>query len=158
MQLLIIDDDQIFQFLLQELLEPLGYDLLFASDPYEGITMFEKHLPELVLLDVYMPGLTGCEVAPILKKIATENDKFIPIIFFTSSNDVHELVECIDSGGDDLISKPFNENLLEAKLRAWQRNSEQINRNEVKTPKRLSNFSKNILSDEELYDLLLPKN
>jgi two-component system, HptB-dependent secretion and biofilm response regulator len=158
MKILIIDDDQAVLFLVSEILDLEGYEIFTTPDPYEGVTIFEKKLPDLVLLDVHMPGMSGIEMAPILKKIASENGKFVPIIFFTSSKDVHELVECIDSGGDDLISKPFNENLLEAKLRAWQRNINRININEGTNLKRLSSFSKSTLSEEEILDLLLPRN
>ncbi|MBF0446980.1 MAG: response regulator [Magnetococcales bacterium] len=158
MKVLVIDDDSIFHFLIQEILTIEGYETFFATDPEEGIALFEQVLPDLVLLDVHMPGMSGCEVAPILKQIAADHKKFIPIIFFTSSKDDHELVECIDSGGDDLISKPFNENLLEVKLRAWKRNIKLINEKKIPTPeKRVSTFSRNHLTEAELFDLLIPK-
>ncbi|MBF0453733.1 MAG: response regulator transcription factor [Magnetococcales bacterium] len=155
MRILLIDDDEMFSLLLQEMLEPAGYTLFWAPGPRDGIEMFKEILPDLVLLDVHMPEMSGCEVAPILKKIAEKNSIFIPIIFFTSSRDDHELVACLDSGGDDLIGKPFNENLLEVKLRAWKRNIKLINENKKPPPpKGLSQFSKSHLSEEELFDLL----
>jgi two-component system, HptB-dependent secretion and biofilm response regulator len=156
MKILLIDDDRIFHVLMTEVLKSEGYELFLAGDPVEGIELFDNVLPDLVLLDVHMPGMNGCEVAPILKKKAAEYGKFIPIIFFTSSNDEHELVRCIDSGGDDLINKPFNENLLEVKLRAWQRNIKLINENKMPKPAGLSDFGNSHLSKEELFDLLLP--
>jgi two-component system, HptB-dependent secretion and biofilm response regulator len=158
MKILLIDDDRIFHFLLKEVLEPSGYEVIFALGPEEGIAIFKKELPDLVLLDVHMPGMSGCEVAPILKNYAEEQGKFIPVIFFTSSKDDYELVDCIDSGGDDLISKPFNENLLEVKLRAWQRNIKLINENKMAKPAKASGFSKSHLSEEELIDLLSAQN
>ncbi|MBF0356976.1 MAG: response regulator transcription factor [Magnetococcales bacterium] len=153
MKILLIDDDRIFHILINEVLKPAGHKVFLASGPHEGIDMFGKVNPDLVLLDVHMPEMNGCEVAPVLKAIAAEKDKFVPIIFFTSSSDDLELVNCLDSGGDDLISKPFNENILEVKLRVWQRNIEQINEKKMPPPPGLSSCSQSHLSPEELYDL-----
>lgn len=157
MRLLLIDDDRIFHLLLKEVLAHQGYTIAYANNPRDGIAMFEQDMPDLVLLDVHMPEMSGCEVAPILKDIAKQQNKFVPVVFFTSSKDDHELVKCIDSGGDDLISKPFNENLLEVKLRAWKRNIKLINEDKMPPPQRPSSFSRCHLSEEELVDLLSPK-
>ncbi|MBF0195181.1 MAG: response regulator transcription factor [Magnetococcales bacterium] len=158
MKILLIDDDVIFHILITEVLKPSGHEIFLSSGPHEGITMFEDIMPDLVLLDVHMPEMSGCEVAPVLKEIAKEYDKFVPIIFFTSSNDDHELVMCLDLGGDDLISKPFNENLLEVKLRAWERNSKLINENKMPHPPGLSSCKNSNVSEEELHDLMMPMN
>ncbi|MBF0446410.1 MAG: response regulator [Magnetococcales bacterium] len=158
MKILLIDDDRIFHILIKEVLKPSGHKVFLASGPHEGIAMFEDVMPDLVLLDVHMPEMSGCEVAPILKDIAKTEDKFVPIIFFTSSNDDHELVMCLDSGGDDLINKPFNENLLEVKLRVWERNIKLINENKMPPPAGISSCNHGNLSAEELHDLLMPNN
>ncbi|MBF0380868.1 MAG: response regulator [Magnetococcales bacterium] len=155
MKILLIDDDQIFHILLKEVLKESGHEIFLSSGPHEGIVMYEDVMPDLVLLDVHMPEMSGCEVAPILKDIAKERDKFIPIIFFTSSNDDHELVNCLDSGGDDLINKPFNENLLEVKLRVWERNIKLINEEKMAPPPGLSSCNHSNLSEDELHDLLV---
>jgi two-component system, HptB-dependent secretion and biofilm response regulator len=157
MKILLIDDDRIFHILIKEVLKPSGHKVFLAPGPHEGIAMFEKVMPDIVLLDVHMPDMNGCDVAPILKDIAAAKDKFVPIIFFTSSNDDHELVSCLDSGGDDLISKPFNENLLEVKLRVWERNIKLIKKNKMPPPPGLSSCNNSNLSEDELHDLLMPK-
>lgn len=155
MKILIIDDDQIFHYLLDELLASKGYEIFHAEKPSQGIEMFRKIMPDLVLLDVYMPEMNGSEVAPILKDHAAAYGRFVAIIFFTATKDDHMLVQCIDSGGDDIISKPFNENLLEVKLRAWERNIKLINENKMEKSRGLASFSKSHLSEEELMDLLM---
>ncbi len=156
MKILLIDDDRIFHVLMSEVLKSEGYELFSATAPQEGIDMFSKVQPDLVLLDVHMPDMSGCEVAPILKDKAAQLGKFVPIIFFTSSKDDHELVRCIDSGGDDLISKPFNENLLEVKLRAWNRNVKLMNEKKTAQSGGVSELSRNHLTREEIMELLLP--
>lgn len=156
MKILIVDDDRVFHILLEDILKDKGYEVFHAHGPEEGIRLFEEKRADLVLLDVHMPVMSGSEVAPILKDIAKRQDRFAAILFFTASKDDHELVACIDAGGDDIISKPFNENLLEVKLRAWDRNIQLINEKQMEGRKGLSSFSQGHLTEEELMDLLMP--
>ncbi|MCW8091471.1 fused response regulator/phosphatase [Alteromonas sp. ASW11-130] len=120
MRILIVDDESLNRFLLQHMLEDEGYkDCIEAKDGEEALKLAEKHKPDLVLLDVMMPGISGFEVAPILKKLY--KGSYLPIIFITALDDRESLIKCLEVGGDDFVSKPFDKLILAAKIRAHAR-------------------------------------
>lgn len=120
MRILIVDDDSLNRFLLTHMLENAGYDECFeAESGREAIQLANRIQPDLVLLDVLMPDMDGYTVAPILKKMA--GNIYLPIIFITSLEDHDSLVKCLEVGGDDFASKPFDKVLLTAKIRAHGR-------------------------------------
>ena len=120
MRILIVDDESLNRFLLVHMLEEAGYtDCYEAESGHEAIQLAQKIKPDLVLLDIVMPDLDGFDVAPKLKKIA--GDIYLPIIFITSLDDHESLVRCLEVGGDDFASKPFDKIILTAKIRAHSR-------------------------------------
>jgi DNA-binding response OmpR family regulator len=120
MRILIVDDDSLNRFLLSHMLEEAGYDECFeAESGHEAIQLANRIQPDLVLLDVMMPDMDGYTVAPILKQIA--GNIYLPIIFITSLEDHASLVKCLEVGGDDFASKPFDKVILTAKIRAHGR-------------------------------------
>lgn len=120
MRILIVDDDALNRFLLIHMLEQEGYtDCYEAEGGYEAITLTEKINPDIVLLDIVMPDLDGFQVAPRLKKLA--EDRYLPIIFITELDDQESLARCLEVGGDDFASKPYDKVILTAKIRAHAR-------------------------------------
>ena len=120
MRILIVDDESLNRFLLVHMLEEAGYtDCYEAESGHEAIQLAKKIKPDLVLLDIVMPDMDGFDVAPKLKKIA--GDIYLPIIFITSLDDHASLVRCLEVGGDDFASKPFDKIILTAKIRAHAR-------------------------------------
>lgn len=120
MRILIVDDDSLNRFLLSHMLEEAGYNECFeAESGREAIQLAKRIKPDLVLLDVIMPDMDGYQVAPILKKMA--GSIYLPLIFITSLEDPDSLVKCLEVGGDDFASKPFDKILLTAKIRAHAR-------------------------------------
>lgn len=120
MRILVVDDDALNRFLLVHMLEQQGYvDTFEAKDGTSAIELFEHINPDLILLDVVMPGTDGYEVAVQLKKLA--GDIYLPIIFITALEDEESLVRCLEVGGDDFVAKPFNKIILAAKIRAHSR-------------------------------------
>ena len=103
--LLIVDDEPVNLRVLKRLLES-EYQLVFAKNGEEAIKLAETRLPNLILLDVMMPGLTGFEVCRHLKQ--QSNTKHIPIIFVTALNDEHDEAEGFDAGAVDYITKPWS--------------------------------------------------
>ncbi len=119
-QILIVDDEYINRCMLREMLVAAGYeDVIEAGDGQSALEMAQEHTPDMVLLDVMMPGLSGLEVAPELKKFSP--DCYLPILFITALDDQASLVKCLDAGGDDFISKPFDSVVLIAKIKAHER-------------------------------------
>ncbi|GAA0853489.1 fused response regulator/phosphatase [Aliiglaciecola litoralis] len=120
MRILVIDDESLNRFLLIHMLEEAGYtDCFEAETGREALQLAKKIKPDLILLDVIMPDTDGYEIAPLLKKMA--GDIYLPIIFITAMDDQVALARCLEVGGDDFTSKPFDKIILTAKIRAHAR-------------------------------------
>jgi len=107
-KILIIDDDKVNVISLANILKN-QFKVIVAKDGLLGITAAEKHLPDLILLDVIMPDMTGYDVINKLKE--SEVTKNIPVIFITGLTNVDE-----NTGAADIISKPFNESVIKEKI------------------------------------------
>ena len=103
---LIVDDEASNRKTLQFLLAPLGYSLEFAADGVEAIEKAGQVMPDLILLDVMMPRLDGFEVCRKLRADPVLAE--VPIIMVTALDDRDSLLQGIQSGADDFISKPFD--------------------------------------------------
>ena len=102
-RVLLIDDDPRVRASLKIVLEPL-YDVLQASDAHEGIEMFRKDEPDLVLLDVILPGTDGLAVLQTLRM----ESKTRPVIMLTGTKSVKTAVDAMKLGAEDYLSKPFD--------------------------------------------------
>lgn len=105
--------------LLKAFLAKAGHNVVEAGNGQEAIDVYEQQQPDLILMDVTMPVMTGYEAAYQIKKRI--GNRFLPIIFLTGLNDDESLAKCVESGGDDFLVKPFNSVLLGAKIVAMQR-------------------------------------
>ncbi len=119
MKILVTDDDRSSRMLLNAYLKRSGHTIVEATNGKEAVDVFDHENPDLILMDVTMPVMTGYEAATIIKQ--KSGDRFVPIIFLTGLNDDDSLVKCVTSGGDDFLNKPFNGVLLGAKVEAMQR-------------------------------------
>jgi len=119
MKILIADDNNTERLILSRVLENIGHEVVQADDGTLAISQFKKHAPDLVFLDVLMPGYDGYEVAEIIIKESSR--PWFPIIFLTSLTDASDLAKCIDAGGDDFVSKPINRIIIKAKVDAFER-------------------------------------
>ncbi|MDX1757577.1 MAG: fused response regulator/phosphatase [Marinobacter sp.] len=119
LRILIADDSESDRLILAKLVERQGHEVVGARDGLEAVEQFRDHDPHLVLLDVMMPRLDGMEAARQIKVIAGE--RLVPVIFLTSISDAPTLAKCLESGGDDFLSKPYNRVILEAKINAFNR-------------------------------------
>ena len=118
-RVLIADDNLVDRKLLSRIIRNQGNTVLEAASGEEAIEAFRLHKPDIVLLDVLMPGIGGKEAAREIKAAAGED--MVPIIFLTSLTDAHDLADCLESGGDDFLNKPYNPVVLEAKVRSFYR-------------------------------------
>lgn len=116
---LVADDNDSDRLILSGILKRQGHDVLEAANGREAVDLFTEHRPHLVLLDALMPELDGFQAARLIKCAAGED--LVPIIFLTSLKDASSLAKCLDAGGDDFLSKPYNRVILEAKIHAFQR-------------------------------------
>lgn len=118
-RILIIDDDADIRASLRVMLESYGHQVVEAESGEQGLASFCQFEPSIVLLDVVMPGMNGYEVARKLK--ADTRGGYTPIIFITALNDDSQLAKCVEVGGDDFVTKPFNTVLVQARIQAMQR-------------------------------------
>lgn len=119
MKILIVDDDRINSTILNRLLARDGHAVVIAHDGVEGVEVFRRENPDLVLMDIRMPRMNGYGAAREIKRLVA--NRFVPIIFLTAVTDEESLVQCIDAGGDDFLTKPFNRTILQAKIDAMER-------------------------------------
>ncbi len=121
-KILVIDDLPENVFMLQDRLEHEGFEVLTAYDGYTGIDKAKNELPDLILLDVMMPDITGLEVCKILVNETTTKD--IPIILVTAKSGAEDTKEGLEAGAFDYIKKPFNRIELLARVKSALKLSE----------------------------------
>ena len=105
-KVLVIDDEAPIRLLCRVNLEAENMRVLEAPDGNTGLQAAREERPDVILLDVMMPGLDGWSVAERL--LADDDTKTIPIIFLTARADLRDRVRGMDAGGLDYVTKPFN--------------------------------------------------
>jgi putative two-component system response regulator len=111
---LIVDDEYVGRETLQSVLEGEGYRLEMAENGWQAIEKAKALLPDVILLDVMMPGMTGYEVCQRIRNDPQVAE--IPIIILTALDDRESLLNSLKAGADDFISKPFDRYELRARL------------------------------------------
>jgi len=104
-KILLVDDVPANLSVLTATLEPLGYDIFAAPNGTVALAVAAKARPDLILLDIMMPGLDGLETCRRLKQSETTRD--IPVIFITARGETESVVEGFRAGGVDYVVKPF---------------------------------------------------
>ncbi len=125
-QVLIVDDNASARETLKGLLFPEGYTVACAAGGAEALAMLADVRPDTILLDVMMPEMDGFEVCRRIK--ADEQGQHIPILLVTALDSKEELVEGLDAGADDFLSKPVNGHELRARVRSMVRIKQQFDK------------------------------
>ena len=112
--ILIADDNEANVDILHTRLTSRGYEVITASDGEEALERAREHLPDMILLDVMMPKRNGFDVCRILK--ADKTLPFMPIILVTAKGETRDIVEGLECGGDEYITKPVDQAALMARL------------------------------------------
>ncbi len=118
-RVLIAEDNAVDRKVLSSIVKAAGFEVTDAVDGNDAIDKYHAEAPDLVLLDALMPGKDGFQVAEEIR--SSSGDSFVPIIFLTSLTEATELARCLEAGGDDFLSKPYNRVILQAKLNAFER-------------------------------------
>lgn len=105
-KILIIDDTELMVRLITDILTDANYDVISASNGFEGIRKVTEEKPDLVILDIIMPGIDGFEVCKILRD--DESNNLMPIIMLTAQDSEDDKLTGLELGADDYILKPFN--------------------------------------------------
>ena len=112
-RVLVVDDDQALSEMLGIVLRAEGFDALFCDDGSKAQGIFNEAKPDLVLLDLMLPGIDGIEVC---RKIRAKSG--VPIVMLTARGDTLDIVKGLESGADDYIVKPFKPKELVARIKA----------------------------------------
>ncbi|MFZ2257973.1 MAG: response regulator transcription factor [Clostridiaceae bacterium] len=135
-KILIIDDEEHIIELIRYNLEASGYTTFEAYNGIDGLKLAKQHVPDLILLDLMLPGIDGLEVCRRLRSEA--NLKNIPIIMLTARSEEIDKVLGLEMGADDYITKPFSVRELNARIKALLR---RVNFQESDSESEVFNFS-----------------
>ena len=151
---LVVDDQLPNRMLLRGMLEREGFEVLEATDGNEAIEIFSREHVDIVFMDVMMPGMDGYEATRQIK--ALSGDRFIPVIFLTVLADEAALARCIESGGDDFLSKPFSRTILAARVSAMERIAT-LYRDMSRQREELSAFHEEMLRQHEIAERIFDR-
>ena len=111
--IMVVDDEQAILRLLKRTLEPEGYGVILADSGSSALDLLEDSRPDLVILDIMMPGLDGFQVLDLIRQRSN-----VPIIMLTARSEVTTLRDALSLGADDYVKKPFGRGELLARIRA----------------------------------------
>ena len=117
-KVLVVDDEPQIRRVLRVILAGQNYEVLEARSGESALDRFREFLPDLVLLDLNMPGMSGLETCRAIRETSE-----VPIIVLTVRQEEEEKVDALDAGADDYVTKPFGKKELLARIRAALRRS-----------------------------------
>ncbi len=118
-QILVVDDEPVFRDTLAFNLRRDGFDVTTAADGLSAVEAFQKTEPDLILLDLMLPGISGIEVCKRVREVSS-----VPIIMVTAKDDEIDKVVGLEVGADDYLTKPYSYRELLARIRAVLRRSQ----------------------------------
>jgi len=111
--IMVVDDEPGVRKLLKRCLEPEGYDVITALDGNAALALMGKCQPDLVILDIMMPGLDGFQVLRLIRQRSN-----IPVLMLTARREAETVRDALNLGADDYVRKPFHTRELVARIRA----------------------------------------
>ena len=132
-RILVVDDDVALAEMIGIVLQSEGYDVFFCADGSAVLAQFQEHNPDLVLLDVMLPGMDGFDVCRAIRRVSDA-----PIVMLTARSDTSDVVTGLEAGADDYVPKPFKPKELVARVRARLRGREDSQADEGLTLQDLS--------------------
>ena len=132
-RILVVDDDVALAEMIGIVLQSEGYDVFFCADGSAALAQFQEHNPDLVLLDVMLPGTDGFDVCRAIRRVSDA-----PIVMLTARSDTSDVVTGLEAGADDYVPKPFKPKELVARVRARLRGREDSQADEGLTLQDLS--------------------
>ena len=112
-RILVIDDDERLNALLTRFFEGFGFETIAATHPDEGLKLLRHKEPDLVILDIMLPGMNGFEVCKLIRRTSD-----VPIIMLTAKGDLMDKVVGLELGADDYIAKPFEPREIVARIQS----------------------------------------
>lgn len=119
-KILVVDDDPAISEMLTLVLETEGFAPIAVTDGAQAVPAFQEHQPDLILLDLMLPGMNGVDICRSIRR-----ESAVPIVMLTAKTDTVDVVLGLESGADDYITKPFKPKELIARIRARLRRTEE---------------------------------
>ena len=110
--IMVVDDEPTVLKLLDRTLKPEGYDVVMANDGGSALRLLEQQSPDLVILDIMMPGLNGFQVLRLIRERAN-----IPVMMLTARQEAETVRDALNLGADDYVRKPFHTLELLARIK-----------------------------------------
>lgn len=120
-RVVVVDDDRTISQAVRDLLAPEGFAVDCPPDPRAALVDAIREVPDLVILDVNMPGMTGWEFCAILRRQSATRE--VPVLFLTGRSEVKDRITAMQLGGSDFLAKPFRVEELRKKVRSLLRES-----------------------------------
>ena len=117
-KILLVEDDEVIRQQVKKMLEQWGYEVVLVEDFMEVLSIFVKVEPHLVLMDIGLPLFNGYHWCQEIRKVSK-----VPIMFLSSRDQAMDIIMAINMGGDDFVTKPFDQNVLLAKIQGLLRRS-----------------------------------
>ena len=148
--ILVIDDDEKLNLLLKDFFKDFGFTTLTAAHPEDGLKIIKQKSPDIIILDVMLPGMNGFEVCKTVRKFSS-----IPIIMLTAKGELMDRVVGLKLGADDYLAKPFEPRELVARIQSVLRRIHPVAKNQVRKFGNLAiDFNKHTVEvDEKNIDL-----
>ena len=114
--ILVVDDEEPIRKLLRVNLSLEGYGVIVAPDGESALKLYQKYEPNMIILDIMMPGIDGYQVLDVVRQSSN-----IPVIMLTAKDDIFSLPKALNNGADDYVTKPFSMLELTSRIRAHMR-------------------------------------
>jgi DNA-binding response OmpR family regulator len=113
-RIVVVDDEPSVGAAVRDLLEPEGFQVDTPTDPQTALPELLRSVPDLVILDVNMPGMSGWELCALLRRQSATRE--IPVLFLTGRREVRDRITAMQVGGSDYLAKPFGADDLRRKV------------------------------------------
>ncbi|OGR00857.1 MAG: DNA-binding response regulator [Deltaproteobacteria bacterium RIFOXYD12_FULL_55_16] len=120
--ILVVEDDENIQQLVGYNLAKAGFHVLYADNGEQALSVIKREKPELIVLDLMLPGLSGFEVCKLVRK--DPKTRNLPIVMLTAKSEENDMAMGLDLGADDYITKPFSPKVLISRIKAALRRKE----------------------------------
>lgn len=119
LKILVVDDTPSNAKQLEVVARKLGHQTIFAEDGLVAIERYQSERPDLIFMDIMMPRMDGINAAERMRALPA--DRWVPIVFFSALDTVQDIIQGLEKGGDDYLTKPANLSLMRAKINGYAR-------------------------------------
>ena len=147
-KIMVVDDESAIRRIVSFRLQQNGYQVLSAANGVEALEMFNQSLPDLVIIDLMLPEMSGFELTEQIRK-----KSFVPIIILSAANDELSIIKGLELGADDFIKKPFSPLELEIRIRGLLKRIGRVHSVEEQAQSQTSHVGQVILIEDVKIDI-----